>query len=213
MKVLVYGNWPDKTQNIHPFFTATYHESEKKEVIKTNFSEGLKLIFVGALESYKSPEIVIEVARELKEKNEMFQLYMCGDGSQRESLDLRKNTYMLDQQVLFLGNVNSQRIKELLQSAHFLVFISKSEGWPKAVAEAMFWGCVPITTDVSCVGDMVGRKGERGQLVTPKPDGIADLIIQLKNDPDTFSKMSSEAMNWSRKYTLDYFESEIKKLI
>ena len=39
-----------------------------------------------------------------------------------------------------------ENIKKAYKRAHFLVFISKSEGWPKVVAEAMFWKCLPIST-------------------------------------------------------------------
>ena len=77
----------------------------------------------------------------------------------------------------------------------------------------MFWGCVPITTDVSCVGDMVGRNGERGYLVTPDPMLIAQKIINLQFDDHLLQTMSKAAMEWSQQYTLDFFESEIKKLI
>ena len=55
--------------------------------------------------------------------------------------------------------------KELLKKnylkSHFLILPSKSEGWPKAVAEAMFFGCIPVATTVSCVPWMLGKgKGE-----------------------------------------------------
>jgi hypothetical protein len=38
---------------------------------------------------------------------------------------------------------------------------SNSEGWPKAIAEGMFWGCVQLQTAVSCVPYMLdyGKEG------------------------------------------------------
>ena len=36
-----------------------------------------------------------------------------------------------------------------------------SEGWPKVIAEGMFWGCLPIATRVSCVPNMLNN-GKRG---------------------------------------------------
>ena len=42
-----------------------------------------------------------------------------------------------------------------------LIFISKSEGWPKVVAESMWWGCIPISKPVSCIPEMLGY-GKRG---------------------------------------------------
>src|SRR5690606_34200508 len=48
--------------------------------------------------------------------------------------------------------------------SHFLILASKSEGWPKAVAEAMFFGCILIVTPVSCVPWMLNY-GSRGILI------------------------------------------------
>lgn len=213
MTALVYGNWPHLTKNIKPFFTATYYENEKEQVNKLPIEDELKLIFVGVLESYKSPELVIEVAKLLNDSGIKFSLKFCGDGSEKSNLIQKTTLYELEDKVEFMGNVTSGKVKELLKEAHLLIFISKSEGWPKAVAESMFWGCVPVTTDVSCVGDMVGKNGERGLLVMPQPAQIAAQVKSLKSDPDRYQRMSEAAMNWSRHYTLDYFESEIKKLV
>ena len=213
MTALVYGNWPDLTKNIKPFFTATYRDNEKLSVAKSPIQQEVKLIFVGVLESYKSPGVVLDVAKHLHDSKIKFSLKFCGEGSEKliliqKTLDLR-----LEGQVEFLGNVTSQKVKEHLIESHLLIFISRSEGWPKAVAESMFWGCVPITTDVSCVGDMVGRNNERGYLVSNNATEIVEKILNLTQDPEKFDQMSQAAMEWSRVYTLDYFDSEIKKLL
>ena len=48
-----------------------------------------------------------------------------------------------------------------------MILPSKSEGWPKAIAEGMFFGCIPIATPVSCVPWMLAD-GSRGILVSEK---------------------------------------------
>jgi len=93
-----------------------------------------------------------------------------------------------------------------------MVLPSQSEGWPKAVAEAMFWGCVPITTPVSCVPTMLGN-GTRGKLLTMDIESDATEIIKLLQNEKKYQKMSHEALLWSQKYTFDCFEKEIKKLL
>jgi glycosyltransferase involved in cell wall biosynthesis len=89
---------------------------------------------------------------------------------------------------------------------------SKSEGWPKAVAEAMFWGCVPVATKVSCVPFMLAN-GERGVLLDMDLDrDVADMEEILIDEASFFTK-SKLAAEWSQKYTTDVFESEIKKIL
>ena len=212
MQVLVYGEWPDRTKNVLPFFTASYSEKDKIEVVKPDITQQVRIAFVGTLTGNKSPETALQITKLLSERRIPVQLSFCGDGVERQRLELLTNEWHLQDKVTFLGNVSGERVKEVLQQAHFLVFISRSEGWPKAVAEAMWWGCVPITTAVSCVPQMLGN-GERGFLVENKPEEIAQIIGKAVNTPDIFTAKSSAGMEWARGYTLEKFENEIKKFL
>jgi len=44
MKVLVYGEWEGSSKNIHPFFTATYWESEKAPLKPLNFANSIRFV-------------------------------------------------------------------------------------------------------------------------------------------------------------------------
>ena len=110
------------------------------------------------------------------------------------------------------GNQTAEEVKNAFKKSHFLVFISKTEGWPKVVAESMFWGCYPITTPVSMVPEMI-KNGERGSLVSANPKEIGDLILHLISNPERYYKSCQEAMNWSRQFTLNRFEKEIEAFL
>ena len=110
------------------------------------------------------------------------------------------------------GNVEADKVKKALQDSHFLLFISKSEGWPKVVAESMFWGCLPLTSPVSCVPEMIGY-GTRGELIEPKVELIVEKIMYLKDHPMIYKEKCQLAMDWSRNFTLEKFEKEIKNII
>jgi len=212
MTVLVYGEWPDKTKNIKPFFTASYSEKDRMPVNKNNFSEGVKLAFVGGLFRYKNPDACLDVLKALTDKNIKADLTYCGDGIERDRLEQRVKDLGLTERVTFLGNVNSEKVKEVLKNSHFLVFISSSEGWPKAVAESMWWGCLPITTAVSCIPQMLDD-GNRGDLVDNNVKQIVKIIERYLESPAIYAKKVESAVEWSRQYTLERFESEIKYLI
>lgn len=212
MTALVYGDWPDRTKNIKPFFTASYSEYDRTEVIKPDLSICVNLAFVGTLSTNKSPLTSLLTLKELKSKGISAHLTLCGDGPEKDMLLRKAIEWDLANDVDFLGNVSAEKVKEVLRQAHFLVFISRSEGWPKAVAEAMWWGCIPITTAVSCVSQMLAR-GERGYLVENNMEVISGIISDSMNDSGKVKQISTLAMNWSREYTLERFESEIIKLI
>lgn len=214
MTALVYGDWPDKTRNILPFFTASYHQHEaQKTASRPLHSHGpIRLIFVGTLSENKRPTIAIETAMLLKNKGLNIRLDLFGEGPERTNLAQKIQQHSLQNDVQLHGNVSAEVLKKAYQSAHFLVFASRSEGWPKAVAEAMFWACLPLTTAVSCVPHMLGQ-GLRGDLVPPEPEAMAALVENYLSHPERYAEKCRAALEWSRQFTLDSLASEIEQIV
>lgn len=262
MKVLVYGEWPDQSRNIKPFFTASYSEKEindnyrypelvsgsheinhnqhldasltssdegKEQQVATSptiieladkFSKRtprnddvpISFIFVGALTKGKQPLLSVAVIKKLKEKGHQVRLNIYGEGPERVALEQYLAENDLSNEVILHGNCDREILKTAYQSAHFLLFISQSEGWPKVVAEAMFWGCLPVTSKVSCIPYMLAN-GERGALVNPNTDEIVTVIENYLQHPATYNQQATKALAWSRQFTMEKFEEEIGKLL
>lgn len=214
MKVLVYGNWSPKSRNLVSFFTASYLNSDKKKTEIRPFGSPvtLKLIFVGNLHPAKNPKISCAVADLLLSLGVDCQLNLYGEGVERTVLEHFIHRNNLHDKIRLHGNVNSETLKKAYSESHFLIFASESEGWPKVVAEAMFWGCLPVTTAVSCVPEMVGQ-GERGELVQKDAKLIVKRIQALLADENLYRTKAQAAMDWSRTFTLEKFESEIQKVL
>ncbi|WP_457618361.1 glycosyltransferase [Lutibacter sp.] len=267
-KVLVYGKWPNQSENIIPFFTASYSEQEIKEVEVRN-SKGLKskmlkqvqhynnininerhseqckdillnkqitssltprndeikhhstpdaeshklnFLFVGGLTPGKQPLLSVQSVHKLKGKGYNVQLDIYGDGIERVTLENYIHTHSLKKEVILHGNTSKDRVKEAYKKAHFLVFISKSEGWPKVVAEAMFWGCLPISSHVSCIPYMLDD-GNRGAIVNPSINEIVSVVENYINNDKKYQLQVEKAKNWSRQFTLEKFEEEIGNLL
>jgi glycosyltransferase involved in cell wall biosynthesis len=170
MQVLVYGEWPGQSKNVVPFFTASFSEQEKAEVPKKAFSEPFIFLFVGNLVEGKRPleavklveQLIVNSGLSLPETSVCLKIY--GSGPEREKLEKYIKENQLEGMVNFYGSRPLEELKEAYQKAHFVILPSKSEGWPKAIAEAMFFGCIPIATPVSCVPWMLNY-GSRGILL------------------------------------------------
>ncbi|MFM7767182.1 MAG: glycosyltransferase, partial [Bacteroidota bacterium] len=80
-----------------------------------------------------------------------------------------------------------------------------------SVAEAMWWGTLPVVSPVSCVPDMLDH-GRRGILVAPDPSQIATSILSIVENPEQYQWMCTQAMEWSRGYTLESFHELIKSV-
>ncbi|MBW2937702.1 glycosyltransferase [Aureisphaera sp. CAU 1614] len=212
MKVLVYGDWPKQSINIHPFFTATYPKNKILGIQEKNFIAPYQFMFVGSLSSGKRPIYAVQLVEALMQAGENVKLAIYGEGSEREIIEeYITNNNLMD--IVFLhGNKTSEEVETAYKKSHFLVLPSKSEGWPKAVAEGMFWGVIPIVTKISCVPWMLSN-GERGILTNGILEEDLNKILSLFQDKINLKKLSVNAQQWSHQYTLDYFESEIKRIL
>lgn len=212
IRVLVYGHWPGSSHNIHPFFTATYREAEKIPVAPRDFSSGIEMIYVGTLSPGKKPLYAIQLVEQLRASHPQIKLSLYGHGAEKANLEAYIKQNNLSDFVTLKGNFAQEAMKAVYQSAHGLILPSDSEGWPKVVAEAMFWACVPVATRVSCVPDMLGE-GSRGVLLEMDLQTDAQQISRLVADLTQYQQMAQQAMEWSRHYTLDQFELAIQKFL
>ncbi|MBQ0768925.1 MAG: glycosyltransferase, partial [Bizionia sp.] len=165
IQVLVYGDWDSKSPNIKPFFTASFLEAEKSIPKIRDYNTGLQFLFVGSLVEGKRPLYAIKLVERLHKLGYKVQLDFFGEGVLRVSLQNYIEEQGLEEIVKLHGNQELNVVKGKLELAHFLILPSKSEGWPKAVAEAMFCGTIPIATPVSCVPYMLDY-GKRGLLIS-----------------------------------------------
>ncbi len=214
MQVLVYGEWPNQTKNVKAFFTATYSEDEIQnlEFSIQNKSFPTSFLFVGTLSKGKQPLYVVQLVEELHKNGKKVTLDLYGEGVLRKELEQYINQHHLQAIVTLQGNQTKETVLKAYQTSHFLILPSKSEGWPKVVAEAMFWGCVPLVSPVSCVPYMLGN-GSRGVVLQESLKADSNQLLELLHHPEVYQKMVCEGQNWSRQFTTDTFEAEIKKLL
>jgi glycosyltransferase involved in cell wall biosynthesis len=198
----------------------------KIKVPQRHWDGPLDFLFVGTLSPGKRPTYTLELFRQLLKQldckeGEIFnghsntlrslKLKYFGDGPEREALEEMIIQHELQDCVTLMGNVNSEELIEAYQKSHFLILPSQSEGWPKAVAEAMFWCAIPLVTPISCIPWMIDH-GQRGQLLSLDLAQDAKDIISIIEDPDLCNKKSQLGVNWARHYTTERFAHEIKQL-
>lgn len=212
MQVLVYGEWENSSKNIKPFFTASYFEKDKTKINPRNLEGLVTFLFVGTLSNGKQPLYAIQLVERLCQKGYNVQLLVYGEGSERAMLEQYIANNKLENAIHLKGNQNQETIKKAYTESNFIILPSLSEGWPKVVAEAMFWACVPIATKVSCVPNMLSN-GERGLLLDLNLNEDVTKIESVLNDVSLYQSKAAAALQWSRQYTMDTFENEIKLLL
>ncbi|NRR92019.1 glycosyltransferase family 4 protein [Winogradskyella undariae] len=211
MKVLVYGEWPGETTNVYSFISATYRDAERVSFNPKDYTQELVFVFAGMLVPGKRPLLTVQFIEELNQQGIPARLELFGDGPLRAQLEDYISKQELESCITMHGNQDKTVVKAALLAAHFNILLSKSEGWPKAVAEGMFYGCIPVTTSVSCVRWMLGE-GQRGLIVEPDLESsVAEFISMFKTDD--LNRMAKNAMDWSQQYTFDRLERDIQSVL
>lgn len=212
MQVLVYGEWEGMTKNIFPFFTASYFESDKEEILKKDFNTSLRAVYAGTMGANKRPFETVKLIQELRNNGLDISLEMFGDGPLRKNIEKHCIDNNIEHHIRVMGNQPARVVKEAFKKAHFVILLSKSEGWPKVIAEGMFWGAIPIVSKISCVPWMLDN-GKRGILIdNPKHIDI-ERLKRIMEEPKKLLPISKEAMGWSRQFTMDTFTTEIQKVL
>jgi glycosyltransferase involved in cell wall biosynthesis len=213
MKLLVYGEWHSKSPHVVPFMSATYQDAEKVSFRKRDFNKSLKFVFIGAMVVGKRPLFTVQIIEALLKTYSNIELHMFGDGPLIDKVKSYLSQKNLQTSVFIYGNQPKEKVKEVVKQADFTILPSKSEGWPKAIAEGMFFGAIPISTKISCLPWILDY-GNRGILIEPNIESAVEAInTNLELGNEHLNNLSKKAMDWSQQFTVDRLEFEIKQMV
>lgn len=159
------------------------------------------LIMVGRLVAIKRVGLAIRALGVLHNlgagKWSAVQLYVVGDGPEREALENLASDIGVEKSVHFLGFRTD--ILELLGSADLLLLLSEKEGIPTVVLEAISQGLAVISTELPGVREVVNELGEYpvAFLQTEEPDDIAKAVakcLEISTSRDQSRESGQEAL-------------------
>jgi glycosyltransferase involved in cell wall biosynthesis len=214
--VLVYGNWRGQPAHIIPFFTSIL---EREHLIlarqcapKKQMHHPLRVLFVGRLTREKNVHILLQAIQSLQVDGLEISCRIIGTGPMQEQLGaqvIAMNRLLSD---VLMGAMPFESVLEQYIWADVLVLASETEGWPKAIAEAMAFGVVCVGSNRGLVPQML--ESGRGLLVEPGDAKVlADILRRVVANPDNFVSMSLEAAAWSQQYTLEGFKNAIPTVL
>ncbi|MDD2541863.1 MAG: glycosyltransferase, partial [Desulfuromonadaceae bacterium] len=145
----------------------------------------LRIVTVGRLDPVKDQATLLHALRFVGTSTSVqqrpVQLWIIGDGPERERLQQVIDQENLNDQAVLLGEKDN--ISELLNSTDVFVLSSLAEGIPMTVLEAAAAGLPVIATDVGGLPEIV-QKGQSGFLVSPgSPQAVAAAIHRYLEDP------------------------------
>lgn len=107
---------------------------------------GVSVVAVGRLEPVKDPLLLLEAFSRVP--NERSTLSLVGKGSLEAELRDRMGSLGLGRRVTMTGLIPREEVYRILADADFFISVSRGEGLPVAVLEAMACACPVILSDI-----------------------------------------------------------------
>lgn len=211
VKITVNGNWSQSNKNILPFENPCLTEQELTEsgfiAGKKDFSCDLNLLFVGALNKEKGILELIEAIETGKLPAAINEVFIAGDGPLTSTV--RQRTQSITQpKISLLGTLSRTQLDDYYAQSHLLVLPSTSEGFPKVVAEAAAFGCIPVVTNISSVSQYIAD-GVNGFLMENNtPATISETLRRAVQS--NLKKISMDATVICERFTYERFISRLK---
>ena len=160
-KVTINGFWQGQQTHCisleNPCLNLVDNEEGLSAIQKKIYSEGIEVVFIGRVDESKGADFIIELIKQGHFKPKF--IHIVGEGKLLKALE-----DALQQKELaykFYGTLRQPDIFRILNKAHAIILPSKSEGFPKVLAEAMNFGCIPITSNVGSICHYI-KHGETG---------------------------------------------------
>lgn len=171
-----------------------------------------KLLYVGRLDFKKGLNRIIETV-DLLSTGQIESLTIIGFGSAEKDL----MELLLERKqgipIKFLGAQSKVRVfEEMLNSDFLLLPTLASEGFPKVIAEAWFNGCIPISSDVSCISQYL-VDGENGFLWYHQSKRLYSEKVKeaISKCNEELNVIRENGYKLSQLFTYERYEDRIKK--
>ena len=215
--VTINGTWKDQPQHCltfeNPCLTIRDFQLGSQLVTKKEYKAPLSFCFVGRLEKAKGVEKIIRAFADLteEEKQKISHIDLVGDGPEIDYF--KEKALKSGVKIYFHGFLPRNEVFDLYKSTHFFLLPSDSEGFPKVIAEAMNFGCIPIVSDVSSIGQYINVTN--GYIILPitsvKLREIISLIINEKEC--VIKEKAALGDKVTVKFTFDAYNKKIKELL
>lgn len=213
--VTVYGEWPGQPARVVPFFTSVLSDDQldlARRAAASPRPEGspLRVLFVGRLSKAKNVDALIDASARARDRGADLTLTVIGDGPERSALETRARNLGLD--VRFTGGIDFEGVLSRYAKHDVSVLVSETEGWPKAITEAMAFGLVAIGSRRGLVPQILDDG--RGLVIEPGDvEALSAHLLALANDSDAVAAMGARAAAWGQRYSLGTLRAALGDLM
>jgi len=170
-------------------------QAEARGTLKVK-TEGKVLLWVGRMEPVKGLDVLLEACTLLRQRGNVFHVYLIGDGSRRRALDTDCRERGLSHHVTFVGATSHDQLPQWYRAADLTVLPSRSEGVPNVLRESLACGTPFVASRVGGIPDLAG---ESGNYLVPPGDAaaLADALGEALATPVKLPEGVCHSQSWT----------------
>lgn len=211
-KVTINGKWNDQKSHVlsydNPCFTSTELAEALYASRKKVFEPPYIFCFAGRLEEAKGVGNLLKACSSLASAHKIQELLLAGDGAAKKDYEIEAKKSLCT--VQFMGGLNRDQLNEVYSKSHFMILPSASEGFPKVLAEAAAFGCIPIVTNVSALSQYIQHGVNGFFLENNKPETIQQTIDFILKDEHNLTEISNAAKMLANDFTYEKFVNRLQ---
>ncbi|SHI37375.1 Glycosyltransferase involved in cell wall bisynthesis [Mesonia phycicola] len=211
-KVTINGKWPNQPAHCLTFENPCLTLEERKEGIQIidskNYQPKYTFCFVGRLEDEKGVQRIIDAFSTVDNHKFVNHIHFIGNGEKIEAYKEQVNQHKIP--ATFHGFLSRTEVFNIYKKASFLLLPSTaSEGFPKVIAEAMNYGCIPIVSNVSSIGQYINT--ENGFIVNPTTSvKLISILKELEEiNHEILKEKAIKAYQVSESFTFENYNHRI----
>lgn len=160
-----------------------------------------RLVTTGTVCERKGQYIIVEAMHRMNlEVLKDTHLTVMGIGADYNRLQTLREEYGLQDHITFLGNVPNAEVQQHLCAENIFILMSRNEGLPISVLEAMRAGLPVISTRVDGIPEQVDERN--GVLIDPNVDQLVGVLNRLP-EFDWGSLGKGSRMRFENEYTFE----------
>lgn len=174
-------------------------------------NEAVNFCFVGRLEKEKGIGLLINafIALSACDKSKIGIIHIVGKGKYLEAYKNMVSGSKLNFQ--FHGFLSREAVHNIYIDSQVIVLPSTSEGFPKVIAEALNFGCLPIVSNVSGISNYI-KNDQNGFLLDTV--SVEAIVAKIHDAMNLSAKNYLEMLNFDRdnieKFTFNYYNNRVK---
>ncbi|MDX2240319.1 MAG: glycosyltransferase family 4 protein [Leptolyngbyaceae cyanobacterium bins.302] len=142
-----------------------------------------------------------------------YSLLILGDGPQRSELEAFAGTQDLASQLHWVGSVPYEQVGAYFQKADVFVFPTLEDVWGLVAVEAMLFGKPILCSKWAGTVELVAE-GKNGFVFDPhQPEQLAELMIQLIENPELISLMGEQSRLVMAEHTPDQVAQTLAEVV